>query len=600
MKRLLMIAACAAVLPQLVAAQVEKQVEVTKAYVPRVESASKLPVEPDMTDTTRMRPEIDYTVTPLALHTTLTTRPIRPATVTYWEFNRPLPFYLKVGAGYPWNSVLDFYASTQNPSTGYAIGYINHAGDYAINGDGFDVRNNTTRMYNRAGVAAGKYFGRHTFEGEVTYDNRYYNRCVEWLPTDARPASAMNDYGDANVRLRFGDDFQDLSRLNFEVALHGGLFFDHSSWPADNMQGRESSVGALGRIAWGWGRSRFDVKIGYDYLAGQKYVADNTQQLIRAGLRYGFMGGVVRLDVGVDYYRDRIETTAGPEIERDNYLIPFARLDFNLGTPGLRPFIEADGGVRPNDFRSLTEQNPFVASSAWPEEFFNRNWQTDQAPIQHYGVNSLWLPKSSVDYDFRLGLGGSLWRSRFSYRLYAGFSIHDNHLYWTGLQLALPETGCDVLFLPMMARQTVSSINGEIEFRPVSSLKLELGAHGYLYNDETDLENAAPAFAGNIGIGYEGRKVAFGVEARFESARSWTVYRFTKESSDRETVERFEICKPFEAPFAADLRAHFDWHVTGRTTLFVEGRNLLNQRIYETAWFPEPGARLTVGAKINF
>ena len=126
-----MIAALAALLPRMAAAQVEKQVEVTKAYVPRVESAQKLAIEPDMTDTTHMRPEIDYTVTPLSLRTTLATRPIRPATVTYWEFNRPLPFYLKVGAGYPLNSVLDFYASTQNPSTGYVLGYVNHEGRFA-------------------------------------------------------------------------------------------------------------------------------------------------------------------------------------------------------------------------------------------------------------------------------------------------------------------------------------------------------------------------------------------------------------------------------------------------------------------------------------
>lgn len=135
MKRVIFAAFVLAVLPRLAAAQVEKQVEVTKAYVPRVEGASKLPVEPDMTDTTRLRPEIDYSITPLSLRTSLTTRPIRPATVTYWEFNRPLPFYLKAGAGYPLNSVLDFYATTQNPSTGYLMGYVNHEGRYA------DIRN---------------------------------------------------------------------------------------------------------------------------------------------------------------------------------------------------------------------------------------------------------------------------------------------------------------------------------------------------------------------------------------------------------------------------------------------------------------------------
>ena len=159
MKKMLIVAAFAAVLPQLAAAQVEKQVEVTKAYVPKVESASKLAVQPDMTDTARMRPEIDYTITPLSLRTTLSPRPIRPATVTYWEFNRPLPFYLKAGAGYPLNSVLDFYASSQNPSTGYVVGYVNHEGRYADIKNDFGVKNNSTRMFNRIGAAAGKYFG---------------------------------------------------------------------------------------------------------------------------------------------------------------------------------------------------------------------------------------------------------------------------------------------------------------------------------------------------------------------------------------------------------------------------------------------------------
>ena len=126
MKRLLLAVVLMTAFPCATMAQVEKQVEVTKAYVPRVEQASKLAIAPDMTDTVQMRPEIDYTVTPLSLETTLVTRPIRPATVTYWEFNRPLPFYLKAGAGYPLNSVLDFYASSQNPSTGYVVGYVNH------------------------------------------------------------------------------------------------------------------------------------------------------------------------------------------------------------------------------------------------------------------------------------------------------------------------------------------------------------------------------------------------------------------------------------------------------------------------------------------
>lgn len=582
MKRFWMIAACAAVVPQLVAAQVEKRVEVTKAYVPRVESALKLAVEPDMTDTTRMRPEIDYTVTPLSLQTTLETRPIRPATVTYWEFNRPLPFYLKVGAGYPLNSVLDFYASTQNPSTGYLIGYLNHEGRYAKIANEIGVKNNSTRMYNRAGVAAGKYFGRHVLEGELSYDNRMYHRYGSYttdpdLPEEQLRAlgiGGMNDYGDAALSVRFGDDFQDLSRVNFEVGLHGDLFFDHSDLPGDGERSRQLNLGAEGRIARGFGRSSFSLGIGYDAFGGQQWLSGCWQQLIRASLRYHYAGGVVGLEAGADYYHDRVETPGEPEalVETGDYFIPFARLVFNLGTPGLKPFFEADGGVSPNDFRTLTAVNPYVAPGTW-------------------------LDKSSVDYNFRAGLGGSLWRNRFTYRVYAGFSVQDNRLFWATL---LERSGAAgeyetfvSTFIPQLGRQTVTSFNGEIEYRPISSLRFDLGVHGRFYNKECDWANGEASFVGNVGVTYTGRKVAFGVGARMESERSWSTldYLFSDEIS---------YLPVFRVPFTVDLRAHFDWRVSHRVTLFAEGRNLADRRLYDFARYPELGANFTVGVKATF
>lgn len=571
---MLMIAALAAVLPQLAAAQVEKQVEVTKAYVPKVESASKLAVRPDMTDTTRLRPEIDYTITPLSLRTSLSTRPIRPATVTYWEFNRPLPFYVKAGAGYPLNSVLDFYASSQNPSTGYVVGYVNHEGQYAKIRNDFGVKNPSTRMFNRIGAAAGKYLGKHILEGDISYDNRMYHRYGVYAPAgfeEAFGAGDMNDYGDANLAVRFGDDFQDLGRTNFEVALRGGMFFDHSEWPGAGDKARQTSLEARAKIARGFGRSSFSLEAGYERLAGRKSISECTQQLIHAALRYGFTGGVVRLDVGADYYYDKIDG-----VDAENYIIPYARLDFNLGTPGLKPFFEADGAVNPNDFRALTLQNPYVAASTW-------------------------LDKSSVDYNFRVGVGGSLWRSRLNYRLYAGVSIRDNRLFWTARWNDDAENiGFFGAFVPVTARQTVTSFNGEIEYRPVSVLKFDLGVHGYLYNDETDLKNGAPSIAGNVGVAYEGRKISFGVKALMQGVRRWSAYAYEPADSHGLFTMLPVVQNPFKAPFAVDLRVNFDWKVSGRVTLFAEGRNLINRDLYEYPWYPELGANFTVGIKANF
>ena len=167
MKRFVLHICLFLLLPATVWAQVEKHVEVTKDYVPDLAPALKLSFEPSMIDTAVLRPDIDYSITPQALAARLDVEPIRPATVTYWEFNRHRPLYLKLGAGWPFNTLGDLYVTTQHPGTGYLSGYANHEGIYADLRNRFGVETPAGRMLNRVGVAAGKYFGRRTLEGEV-------------------------------------------------------------------------------------------------------------------------------------------------------------------------------------------------------------------------------------------------------------------------------------------------------------------------------------------------------------------------------------------------------------------------------------------------
>lgn len=577
MKRLLVIAALAALSPWSLSAQVEKQVEVTKAYVPRVADAAKLAIEPDMTDTVRMRPEIDYRITPLSLQRSLTTRPIRPATVTYWEFNRPMPLYLKVGAGYPLNSVVDLYVSSQNPSTGYVLGYVNHEGRYADIENDFGERRNALRMTNRVGVAAGSYFGRRVLEGEVLYDDRFYRRYASTFDD-----SKVN-FGDASVALRFGDDFQDLSRVNFEVGLRGGLFMDRSDW--SGKRGGESSLEARARVAKGFGRHSLSFGAGYERLAGSKRIDAYGQQLIRAALRYGYRGGVVGLEVGADYCHDRVEglSDALPATGTGDYILPALRLDFNLGTEGLCPFVEADGSVEPGSFARLMRTNPYLAEP----------------------MTAL---RSEVTYNGRAGIGGSLFRRRLSYRAWVNLAVHDNHVYWYLDDTQLPQeslsgrsSGC---FSFVQARQTVTSVGGEVEYRPLHELVLSLAVAGHFYNDETDYANGAPSFDGTFRIRYEGRKIAAWLGAGLEGRRSWST-----RSLDGNLVTPFADLLPMPErgvrgtvtlPVGADLSLGIDWRLSSHAVIFAEGRNLLNRKLYRWPLYPDYGANCTVGVKLSF
>ena len=573
MKRLLLFGIFVSLLPLGASAQVGKQVEVTKTYVPGLESASKLPVRPDMTDTVRMHPDIDYSVKPLAIRTALAARTIRPASVTYWEFNRPHTFYVKAGAGYPLNSVADFYAASQNSGTGYVVGYLNHEGRYADIRNDFGAKLNSIRLTNRVGAAAGKYIGRHLLEGEVCYDNRLFHRYGRHWPAgggvDASAAPGpVVDYGDAGIAVRIGDDFQDLSRFNFEVGVHGGIFFDHSDVA---VPARQNRLGASAKIGRAFGRHRVTLETGYEWLDGRKSLAGMRQQQVRVGARYGLDRQIARFVVGADYYHDMISGE-----ENGNYIIPFARLDFVLGAHEFKPFLELDGGVRDNSFRSLARQNPYVRSGVWGN-------------------------KSSVDYNVRIGLGGSLWRDRFDYRVYAAFSVRDHHLFWYGDLLA-DDTFSQAFsgeLLPALSRQTVTSFHGEVVYRPVSQLRMDLGVHGFLYNDEAlfiyghrnKLENGEPAFRADAAVRYVGRKIAFGISARAESRRRWSV--FVEQDGER-SLGRYSV------PFAVDLGVGFQWKISGRVSLFAEGRNLLDRRLCDYPWYPGYRVNCTVGAKVSF
>lgn len=551
-----------AALPALAAAQVEKRVEVTKEYMPDVPPATKLAVRPDMNDTVRLRPEIDYAITPLAISVPLSVEPIRPVSVTYWEFNRPKPFYLKLGAGYPFRSTADFYASTQNPGTGYLLGYINHEGEYGPLRNAFGIRGRATRTGNRIGVAAGKYLGRHTLEGEFSYDNLYGRRYGQFTaPT--MPAGFGSDirYGSFDVAIRLGDDFKDLSRVNFALGLRGSLFLDRSDAMYRAYDARQTHLGVDGALARSFGAHTLRLKLLYEHGDGTKAAEGFFEDLFSVGVRYGVRGGRLRLELGADYYYDKI---AAQRVR--HYVVPALELRLDLGSDAFVPYLELDGALRDNAPRTLARLNP-------------------------YGSGGVWGAKSTVSYDFRLGASGTSANGRFVYRFYASAGIRENQLFWyVPFGNAVGGVPLFAGFAFAQGRLQTGSLNGEMEYRPVSRLRMTLGLHGYLYDDTVPYAHGLPPFEGRFALRYGGRKYSVGVSVDLLGRRSWTVTgAATTWGSDT-----------FDAPFSADVGVYADWRVTQGFSLFVEGSNLACMKLYRQAFYPEYGAGFVAGVKFVF
>lgn len=555
-------------------AQVEKQVEVTKAYVPSLERAVKLSIEPDMTDTTTLRPDIDYTITPLALQTALATRTIRPATVTYWEFNRPRPFYLKAAAGIPLQSAVDFYAATQNASTGYAIGYLHHEGRYGKLKNDFEIKSRATRMTNRIGAAAGTYLGNHILEGDISYRHRLDRRYGMYYPADVMAPGAKIGYSDANLALRIGDDFLNLDRVNFEVALDGSLFIDHSDPTGIYARGNQLNFGARAKVAHTFGKQQLMAHVAYRYMGGLKGMDSWKEQLILIGLRYGVERPGSLFELGADFCHDYVynaHITDGSE--SGNYILPFARYEFDLARKALKPFIEVDSHLQTNDFQSLTELNPYVGSGHW-------------------------LSGATIDYAARGGLKGSFGRDRFAYRLYADFTLRKNHIYQTLMEVdeKLPEGYNAGYMVPIRARLMWFGLGGELTYRPTTALTFEASALLRSFDEDTDLPVGESELTAELGVRYAGRKFRFGVRGVLASERAWGIWPqvISLATDANPATGRFEV------PLAVDVQADFEWIASSSMTLFVEGRNLANQDIYRFAGFREYGINALVGVRMIF
>jgi hypothetical protein len=234
----------------------DRQLEVTRAYTPKVGQASKLAVEPNMTDTVRLDPEGDFVITPTAWPASFPAEKYKPARMSTASFSRHRPLYIRAGAGYAPRSTFDLYWTPYLGNGSSLSIFVNHRGSYSKIVNDIGIRSDAAETINGLGLAGARKVGRQgrfTLDGDVFYENRYYSyygsgddltdddmRAVNTLRTAIDPFAVPlttrrranfaydreNDtyfIGKAGGSIGFGNAFTDLSRLNFRVDIGSAL-----------------------------------------------------------------------------------------------------------------------------------------------------------------------------------------------------------------------------------------------------------------------------------------------------------------------------------------------------------------------------------------
>lgn len=534
---------CLVTLPA--SAQVDKSVEVTQAFIPQVESATKPMMEPDMTDDAYITPDIDYAITPISIHTELDSTPYKPVEMNYWEYRRQNHYYAKVGAGYPFKSVVDLYASKNYTNSGYVMGYVNHDGDYSDIKNDYGVNSNAVSYHIGTGAAAGLYLGQRTLEGLFSYDRDYWSRYATIGSSDEHPI-----YQDLGFGLRFGDNFSDLSRFNISIGGSLDYMWSESGYESLTYAAKLSMAKEIGS-----GYIRFDS----DY-RGVDSDRDYSSNTFGAGLLYGIDRENVSMSAGVKYYYDSISGDVS------HYILPTFSIDYDLFDRALIAYIDLDSGLDFNDFASLVDANPYVIA----------------------GVS---IPESTLSYDLSLGLKGAVASEKLTYDMRVGYIWSKNNLDWAYVESYINATDSYNGYAASCSEQNYFNLSADFDYRVTPKLSFDFGYQFNNYADCDDLswENGLAKSTLSVGGEYDFGRLSLAVGCDMLSRRYVTAIGLNS-----------SLYSIIEIPTTFDLRVNVEYSTRGGAVIFADLNNLLNQDLYNFARYREYGVGAVVGVKFVF
>ncbi|MBR5584624.1 MAG: TonB-dependent receptor [Alistipes sp.] len=540
--------------PQRAVAQEHKRVEVTTIYTPEVAKASKMLPPASIADSSDMDPDIHYNIHPDTWQIELEDHNFKPATAGYWDFSRARRFHTRIAGGAPMASDFAFNFLSQNIRVGYIGVSLDHKGNFSKNSNSEGVVRSRAHSYdtqNYLSVIGGLVSGRQTFEASLDYNFSVYNRYAE-LTFPNRLY-----FHDTEAKLRYGDSFTDLSRLNFAVELHGG-FWAHSPAPlTDEYEAApQFDAGALVRLARDFKGNVVGLSAQYDMWQATKSPYRDIR--FGVGVEYAREFHFMSLEASLGYLYDRVRECSSAS----HFIMPKLRLMFDVGYDALRPYVDVCTTVSQNSVAELYNENPYIDYNA--------------------AYDALMSMPNTRSYNLVVGLSGIVGTSKFAYNVSLGANLMRDQRLWY-----INKVGT---FGVAAANNNRLFISADLEYRPVGGLVLSAKFTAHADNSEGEYIVDDPRMEGAINVKYGIKRWNFYLGGELMGKRRWS-------AEDAAGI----VYESFTSPVTFDLRAGIAFKASSTIEIYVDGYNLLNdQRIYDYAYYYRNGIGCMAGVKIDF
>ena len=541
--------------PLCASAQETKHVEVTTIYNPEVTPKSKLMPPASIADKHDMEPDIEYNVHPDTWQIELASHNFKPATAGYWDFDRARRCHMLLSAGYPLASDFAFNYLTQNARMGYFGIGLDHTGSFSSRANADGVVRSIADSYdtqNHLSINGGVVAGCQTFEAGLDYDFSIFNSYAE-LTSPSRLY-----FHDAELKLRYGDSFVDLSRLNFGVELHGGGWLHTPPSDSDVIQSiPEFRAGGSVRLARDFSSNVVGLKAEYDMW--QSTVSSYRDIRFGLGFEYARDFGFIDVEASLGYLYDRVRDRS----KASHFIMPALHVEFDFGLEALAPYVDLNTTVSQNGISELYKVNPFIDYNATSE--------------------SLLSMPNTRSYTLAVGFTGVAAASRLAYSFAVGANFMRDQVLWYISKMGMFGAGAgdnNRLF-----------VTADVEYHPIGGLVV--GAKFFAHADNSMGRYVASdaRLGGDINVKYSLKRWTMYVAGQLTGTRRWSML---------DEATGGVVYEAFKSPTTFDLRAGVSFRATAATEIYVDGYNLLNSRIYDYAYYYRNGAGVMAGVRIDF
>ena len=329
-----------------------------KTYEPRISDAFKLSDVPKIIDTViKINNNVPYDVKSKRALTTFEPKPIRPAKMKGEPLNKLYKAYALVGIGnYLTTNAELVVNNTRSRKWDYGFSAYHHGSKGSVKDRGYSgFTDNNFKVYGK------KFFFNKIASGQLKYDlNSLHKYGFDPATISSTPVlddsldkkSIAQNFQNIEPSLRFKTYFKDSNELNYDINLKYYHYWDKAKSSEDNIL-----VNAT-----------VDRYINKEFGQVDLWLDINNFKYTRSDIFLNEASTIFGLAPSVITGKENWKLKIGADIVFSNggrqnfYIYPNLYFKYDLVKDIIIPYVGAKGGLKRNNFKSLTQLNPFIIS----------------------------------------------------------------------------------------------------------------------------------------------------------------------------------------------------------------------------------------------